>query len=234
MRELFNQSYQEYIEYMSKNVEDFWTHVGFLSRRNQIMSVIDSLNDDFNFEKLITLETGGSQNLRDGIFGLFMGFATVKTNGTMMAVDTDRNVVDRSYELFKTVIPNLHYEIYEEDSIKFLLELKEIPNLVHLDSWDLNLHDPLPSSLHGWREFTAIENKMPSGSIIIIDDNYIGGTWVDWQYADGRIDRISNTYPMTGKGAIIYHYVIGGTSDWKLIGSQYNVYNNIKIIIQKR
>ena len=80
----------------------------------------------------------------------------------------------------------------------------------------------------------AIESKMPSGSIIMIDDNYIGGTWVDWNYNDGRVKRIDNTYPMTGKGANIYHYVLSGSSDWNLIGEHYNSHYNIKIIIQKK
>jgi hypothetical protein len=234
IKEIFNESYRQYNEYMEQNVPDYWDYHGFLFRRMQIESFINALNDNFNFQKLITIETGASQNLRDSVFGLFLGMATEKTQGRMISVDIDNDILDRSNILFKLVTPTLSYQTYKDDSVNFLLHLDESPNLVHLDSWDLDLKNPFPCALHGWREFVAIESKMPSGGIIIIDDNYIQGTWVDWHYPDGQVERINNIYPMIGKGANVYHHILSGNSNWKLIGEQYSVFNNIKIIIQKK
>jgi hypothetical protein len=234
LKEIFNKSYQEYNDHIFKNIPEYWDHLGYQHRRWQIEALIGALNDNFSFEKLMTIETGASQSYKDGVFGLFLGFVTEKTGGKMIAVDIDRNIVDRSQELFKTVAPNLDYKVFEDDSIKFLTNLIEIPNFVHLDSLDLDLTNPLPSALQGWREFEAIESKMPSGSIILIDDNFPQGTWIDWNYPDGRQERITITYPMVGKGANVYQYVLNGNSNWNLIGDQYNICTNIKIMIQKK
>lgn len=234
MKDLFTESYNEYLSVMTDNFPDYWNHRGHRQRRWQCESVINAINENFNFERFITLETGTSQSFLDGNFGLFLGFATEKTKGKMISVDVRKEFTRKSEILFKKEIPGLEYYTYVYDSVPFLENLKETPNLVHLDSWDLDLHNPLPSSLHGWREFVAIESKMESGSIIIIDDNYNKKTAVEWWYPDGSMVMIENQYPMTGKGALVYHYVLSGQSDWNLIGDHYNDITNIKIIIQKK
>ena len=234
IKEIFEESYIKYLEFMTANVDDYWQHLPFHGRRLQCESFINAINDKFDFEKLIVLETGVSHNPRDGIFGLFLGIAAAKTNGKMMAVDIQNDFLLKSKFSFNTVVPELNYEVYNDDSVNFLSKLNEIPNLVHLDSWDLDLLHPFPSALHGWKEFLAIESKMLSGSIIAIDDNYIAGTSVEWYYPDGHMEWLPIKYPMIGKGAYIYQYVLNGNSDWNLIGDHYNVHNNIKIIIQKK
>jgi hypothetical protein len=75
---------------------------------------------------------------------------------------------------------------------------------------------------------------MSKGSIIIVDDNYKQGTYVQWFFEDGQENHMTVPYPMVGKGANIYQYVLAGNSDWELIGSHYDTYDNIKIIIQKK
>ena len=221
---------------MSNIIPEFWDGYGYKTRRLQCESVINSINERFNFEKLITFETGASQNPKgDGAFGVFLGFATEKTNGIMMSVDINDNYLKKSKELFSSVIPKLQYETYKDDSVHFLKNTEVIPNLVHLDSWDFDLKNPLPSALHGWNEFLTIESKMLSGSIIIVDDNYIKGQWLEWFYTDGRpTEKIDITYPILGKGAHVYQYVLSGKSDWKLIGNHHNSFGNIKVIIQKK
>jgi hypothetical protein len=152
----------------------------------------------------------------------------------MISVDISEDVVDRSRSIFKEVIPDLDYTAYVDDSVSFLKNLNEIPNLVHLDSYDFNLFDPLPSALHGWEEFKAIESKMVKGSIIIIDDNYRGGGWLEWIHGDGTHEVDVIKYPMLGKGAHVYQHILNSQTDWKLIGTHYETFDNIKIIIQKK
>jgi len=236
MKEIFSESYQGYNEYMSDVLPDFWERYGCKTRRTQCESVIECINEKFNFDKLVVVETGASHNPNDGIFGYFFGLATAKTGGRMMTVDINEEFLNKNKEIYNQISPKLDCEFHKSDSVEFLKSLQDadIPNLVHLDSWDLNLKDPLPSALHGWNEFVAIESKMLSGSIIIIDDNYMRGQWVEWIVPGRENEKITITYPIIGKGAHVYQYVLSGKSDWELIGDHHNTLGNIKVIIQKK
>jgi len=234
MKQLFLEGYEEYLNHMRSVITDYDNSVGHGTRRKQCQTLLDSINDEFNFDKLIVLETGASSSYDDGLFGLFLGYVAKKTNGKMISVDISPEMVDKSKTIFNKAIPELDYSIHVEDSISFLKNLDEIPNFVHLDSWDFNLFNPFPSALHGWEEFKSIESKMPRGSIIVIDDNYRQGTYVQWFHRDGKEDGMSIKYPMVGKGAHIYQHVLHNETDWKLIGTHYDTHDNIKIIIQKK
>ena len=234
MKQVFLESYNEYINHMRMVVDDYDNHSGHLDRRRQCETVIDAINNNFNFDKIVVLETGSSCNYNDGLFGLFLGFIANKTNGKMISVDIDAEVTEKSKKIFNKVIPELNYTVNTSDSILFLKNLNEVPNLVHLDSFDFNLFDILPSALHGWEEFKAIEDKMEKGSIIIIDDNYPKNTNLQWVYTDGRIENTTVRYPIIGKGAHVYQYVFHNETNWELIGTHYESPNNIKVIIQKQ
>lgn len=59
------------------------------------------------------------------------------------------------------------------DSVSLLHELGPAINkcaLLYLDSFDLVLHDPHPSSLHHIFELTASWAHLPSGCLIVVDD----------------------------------------------------------------
>ena len=235
MKKIFNESYIKYITHMNSMVENYMEYGGYEIRRKQCIDFVNVFdNIKFPFDKLITVETGVSQDYKDGLVGLFLGFATEKTNGKMFSVDINSNRLQKSVEIFSEIISSLQYHTIQEDSVKFLKSLTIIPNIVHLDSWDLNLKDPFPAALHGWNEFKAIENKMPSGSIILIDDNYLKGTWVEWVYSNIESEKITIDYPIIGKGAHVYQYVLSGNSDWVLIGNHYKIGANIKIMLQKK
>jgi hypothetical protein len=234
MKQNFLEGYEEYLSHMKTVIFDYENSNAHRIRRQQCETVIDSINDEFNFDKLIVLETGASSNYNDGLFGLFLGYVAKNTNGKMTSVDISSNIVEKSVKIFEDAIPNLDYSIHVSDSVSFLKNIEEIPNFVHLDSWDFNLFDAFPSALHGWEEFKAIESKMLKGSIIVIDDNYKQGTYVQWFHANGQEDNMVIPYPMVGKGVHIYQHVLKGNTDWKLIGTHYDSYDNIKIIIQKK
>ena len=234
MKDLFLEAYNFYVEHMRTVINDYDNHSGHGDRRRQCQTIIDSINEDFNFEKIIVLETGSSSSYDDGLFGLFLGYLSKKTNGKMISVDISPQISQTSKQIFNQVISDLDYSVNVGDSVSFLKDLEEVPNLVHLDSWDLNLFDIFPSALHGWEEFKAIEQKMPKGSIIIIDDNFPKNTNLRWVYTDGRVSEMKVIYPMIGKGVHIYQHVLANNSEWKLLGTHYDSPNNIKIIIQKK
>ena len=234
MKNVFIEAFNFYAEEMEKKVPNFWASEGYEHRIKQCNQVINSLNNKFNFDKLITIETGSSADYGDGLFGILLGYVTKKTNGKMYSVDISSSVVENSKKIFNEVLPDLDYECVIEDSVTYLKNFKETPNLVHLDSWDFDLFNPFPSALHGWREFEAIESKMPSGGIIIIDDNWCKGTYLQWVFDNGVIDGMGIKYPMIGKGTHVYQYVKDYLSDWELIGTHYEEKNNMKIVIQKK
>ena len=209
-----------------------------LKRVEQAEDLSKVLDEHFKFDHIECIETGASQNFSDGCFGLFLCEIVKKYGGTFKSVDIDESVLSSSIILYNKFYPELNIEHYNTDSIKFLQEYKGSPNLVHLDSWDLDLKNPVPSMLHGWLEFEAIRDKMPSGSICVIDDNYLKGTWVEWNYFGGEnlIDGeiIDINYEIVGKGALIYHFCKNYESDWEIVGDHYKIGQNVKLIIKKK
>ena len=204
-------------------------------RIDQLTTLTNILEDNFKFDKIISIETGASKSWVDGMVGYYFASLANKTKGEFYSVDLSE-ITTEVFEAYKNIDPELQINHYTQDSVEFLKNIQIIPNLVHLDSWNVDLTNPLPCALHGWREFEAIESKMPVGSIIIIDDNWFKGTYVSWNiWENGKIiktDRIDINYPILGKGAHIYQWVYSGDKNWKLLSTPIIGINN-KIVIQK-
>tara|TARA_R110000782_G_C14685711_1_gene400561 strand:- start:84 stop:794 length:711 start_codon:yes stop_codon:yes gene_type:complete len=205
------------------------------NRYIQLEELINKIRYKFDFEKIICIETGASQNHKDGCVGLFFAKLCELTDGEFHSIDNNKDTINKSKELYSNYNLNVNHHL--QDSVEFLKNTLIVPNLIHLDSWDLDLFSPFPSALHGWREFTAIENKMPIGSIIIIDDNWFKGSWVRWNYIvngeyNGESTEIPIEYPIIGKGSLIYHFVEGGESNWKKLSIDKAGFNE-KIIFKK-
>jgi hypothetical protein len=209
-----------------------------LKRVEQTKDLSKVLDEHFKFDTIECIETGASQNFSDGCFGFFLCELIKEYGGTFKSVDINESLLNSSIALYNKFYPNLNIEHYKMDSIKFLQEYNGTPNLVHLDSWDLDLKNPVPSMLHGWLEFEAIRHKMPSGSICVIDDNFFKGTWVEWNYLynDNVINKevININYEIVGKGSLIYHYCKNYESDWEIVGDHYKIGPNVKVIIKKK
>ena len=207
-------------------------------RSSQLNKIIGEIEDEFinNFDsskKIICIETGASHNWDDGCVGVFFAKLCDLTNGEFHSVDINPELINNSEILYNSLgFTNITHHI--EDSVNYLHNTEVIPNIVHLDSWDLNLRDPFPSALHGWNEFLAIEDKMPLGSLLIIDDNYFNGTWVNWKNDsnDDEWDKITINYPIIGKGSHIYGYVERGNSNWVKLSNDH-VGTNEKLVYKK-
>ena len=221
-----------YFDQTQDKLEAFRTKQGITPiRKQQIIKLVEELHSVFDLEKIICIETGASQNYEDGCVGLFFAKLCELTNGEFHSVDSDEDMVNRSKELYSN--HNLNVNHYVQDSIAFLKETPIIPNLLHLDSWDLNLKNPFPSALHGWREFIVIEDKMPVGSIVVIDDNYFGNMWIEWYEGEyTKMEKLEINYPIVGKGSLIYHFVEGGESNWEKVSNNF-CGNNNKIAFRK-
>jgi hypothetical protein len=201
------------------------------NRIDQLARVTNILETHFKFDVINSIETGGSQNWTDGMVGYYFAHLANKTKGQFYSVDINPDHELKVYEAYNRLDPDLKITHITDDSLNLLKNPPFIPNLVHLDSWDVDLKDPLPSALHGWREFEAIESQMPIGSIIIIDDNWYQGWWVEWftSYPQGNFDKeiITINYPCLGKGAHVYQWAIPGDKNWKILDAGY------KLILQK-
>ena len=204
-------------------------------RVEQLTLLTNILEDNFKFDKIISLETGASKSWKDGMVGYYFASLSNKTGGEFYSVDLDE-ITNEVIEAYKIIDPELKINHHTQDSVEFLKNISVIPNLVHLDSWNVDLMNPLPCALHGWREFEAIESRMPIGSIIIIDDNWFEGTYVNWNiWLNNQIiktHKIDINYPILGKGAHIYQWVYPGDKNWKLLSTP-KVGSNNKIVIQK-
>jgi len=201
------------------------------SRYEQLEELVKILTEHFKFFKINCVETGASQNFDDGCVGLFFAELCNKSSGYFYSVDNNPHIVDKSKKLYED--HNLNFvKHYTDNSVNFLQNINDAPNLIHLDSWDLDLKNPFPSALHGWREFISIENKMSVGSIIVIDDNFFKGSWVMWDYSDNSSERININYPIIGKGSMVYHFVETGESNWVKISTDIIGINN-KIVFKK-
>ncbi len=207
-------------------------------RPRQLRDISDLLSKHFKFDTIKCIETGASCDAgADGAVGLYFAKLCELTNGEFYSVDINKPSLDLSKKLYKK--HNLEVNHNLKDSVEYLENIDFIPNLVHLDAMDFNLKNPLPSALHGWREFAALKDKMPIGSIIIVDDNWIDGTWIEWVYPEATgLDNeiIDITYPILGKGSLISHFIndeeTSSKSGWEMIGVYTPGHNN-KLIMKK-
>lgn len=219
---------------------EFYNSRQLTDKANQNAEIVDKILDFyFDFPQVECIETGCSIGVDDDNFGLYLAKFTENYGGTMVSVDISENRVLQSKNFILSNIPNVNYNSVTQDSIEFLKEYEGKPNLVHLDSYDLDITNPLPSMLHHWYEFVEIKDKMPSGSLLLIDDNFFRGTTVYWNVLDGNknlVDVIPTEikHEITGKGALVYHAIKEKKiRDWEILGDHYISGPNLKLIFRK-
>lgn len=215
----------------------FTSKVSEIMRHEQALTVLNALETHFEFDYVEIIETGCSSSNYDN-FGIFLGKFGELYNGKLISVDINENFIESSKKMYSDELPNLQVIHHLGDSVNFLKSYTGDANLFHLDSFDLDLFNPMPSMLHGLLEFLAIEEKAPKGSICIIDDNWLKGTYIDSVvYVDGvrtnELKRIDIEYDIIGKGGLVYHYVKQNKTSWEIIGDHYKPGNNIKLIFKK-
>lgn len=92
------------------------------------------------------------------------------------------------------------------DSIKFLEEFKDWDKvgLLYLDSLDADLDggEPIEAQMHQRQEFLAIEDKLTSGTVLLLDDNKVAtflGTLIN------------------GKTKLVKEYLANKPDEWMLV-----------------
>lgn len=210
-----------------------WEAYGYFNHERVIEAeIVDSiLREHFTLDRLECIETGCTSNTYDN-FGLYLlDFIEERGGGSFSTVDNNPDLLEKSRSLLGN-----RASFHCGDSVEFLRNYSGSPTLVHLDSWDLDVINPMPSMLHGWLEFEAIKEKVPSGGIVLIDDNYFEGTQLSWlSFFDGQQTsnrEVNFEAEITGKGSLIYHWIKNYKTDWIII-SEKRMGSNVKLIVKK-
>ena len=117
------------------------TYDGMNQRLNQLEKFFISIKDHINFDTITCIETGASQNWNDGCVGVLLAKMCEKTGGNFYSVDIDNNIVNKSSLMYENLkLKNVFHST--SDSVEYLKNINIVPNIVHLDSMDLNLKDP--------------------------------------------------------------------------------------------
>ena len=194
---------------------------------NKVYHYFVSLNRPVNI-----LETGcGHYGDCKTFVSMTYAFAYILNNlkgGSLLTVDINENNLNKCKELTKDFSHIINYKL--GDSIDTLRNLNEAftksLDLIILDSYDLNLFDPYPSGIHHLQELLALYNKINKNCLIAIDDNFLPGTWVDWRWDNGNIERFETKEKLIGKGMYCDDFLI--KNDWirddSIICSGHNVF----------
>jgi len=150
------------------------------------------------------LETGTMHTDNQGAFTLVMGYLIKNlTGGKLYTVDISKENLDKCRDFTKEYSDVIEY--IHSDSVEYLKNISEKIDydLIYLDSFDLNVTDPHPSSEHHLNELKEIYDYLKKDTIIAVDDNYEPGTIIYWDWDDGSIEEVETGDSYIGKGAYI-------------------------------
>jgi hypothetical protein len=126
------------------------------------------------------------------------------TGGKLYTVDISQDHIDMCKILTKDFSDSIEY--IKSDSVTYLKSLSDVEinetDLFILDSYDLYVPDPWPSSIHHLEEFLNIYYRLNDDSILAIDDNFIPGTIVYWNWLDAN-GNIINTDNIPVENSVI-------------------------------
>lgn len=175
-----------------------------------------------NLNRPITVvETGTMWNNlngnNQGAFTLiFADLIKNHTGGKLITIDISNKHMDLCRSFTKEYSNVIEYVV--SDSVKFLSSLSDEDvsniNLLYLDSWDLNMLDPLPSQIHHLRELSSVYHKLSNDVLIAVDDNLMPGCWVEWLLIDnnGNLSDektiVHSGENILGKGTLVDRFLI--------------------------
>ena len=177
------------------------------------------------------IETGTMwADLKDnmGAFTLVFGDLIKNwTGGNLTTIDISNENIDKcksSTKEFREVIQYIN-----SDSVEYLSSLsdEEISkvDLFYLDSYDLNVTNQEPSAKHHLNELRSIYDRISQHTILSVDDNYLPGTEICWNWLDNNGNITSSEQVHTGgniigKGSYVNTFLL--KHGWRRI-SEYDV-----------
>jgi predicted O-methyltransferase YrrM len=158
------------------------------------------------------------------------------TGGKLTTVDISPEAIERSKENTKEFSSVIEYVTM--DSVKYLKGLGSNTRRVDaffLDSYDLYIPDPLPSEIHHFRELLAVYDNLSDDVMIGVDDNFIPGTVIYWDWYDGagnktHVENFDTGKNTIGKGTLIERFLL--QEGWKKYDNSFIGENN-KFLFEK-
>ena len=157
------------------------------------------------------LETGSMHTRGSRSFTLLFGHLAQMTSGRLTTVDIDPVGLQQCRDITQAYANSITYVC--QDSVTYLESLSRAGiqklDLLILDSWDLNVFDPLPSQIHHLRELLAVVKDLKD-CVVVVDDNFLPGSWVDVYFENGSVSRFETGDAHVGKGTLIRRLLM----DW--------------------
>ena len=184
-----------------------------------------------NRDNLIIIETGSSAWGTNSTV-LFDSYVVFKKRSGINCIMHSCDLrINPALNLLKKISKNTY--LHCSDSIPFLKEIskkyadKDFNFLIYFDSFDLNFDNPIPSGLHGFKEFLSIIPLLKKGTILLIDDTPkdIMSCPQNVKESAQRFFEINGIYP--GKGMYIDPIIM----KYKNIKKIYHKYQLLYILV---
>lgn len=152
----------------------------------QMLSLVGHRHDGFTcmvdamlkLKEPLIVETGCARQVNnwqgDGMSTLIWDRVAERTNGSVLSVDLSKEAVD-----FATSLVGPKTKVHASDSVVFLRDLEtdliktgKTIDLLYLDSYDFDVNNPHPSSLHHIFELLTIKQALRPGTLVAVDDNF--------------------------------------------------------------
>jgi len=191
---------------------DFWSYFEVvagpkLGHRTESFRKIFNYLD--RFDRPVGIVETGCVRQKDNWVGdgqstiLFDKYAEFHPDSAVLSVDRDSEATT----LCRSLVSHRVY-IHNGDSIAYLKSLTDQPpfefiDLLYLDSYDLNLDDPMPSAIHHLKELVAIAPLLSAETLVVVDDSpssFVGVPGANNSFSLIRPPRIG------GKGQLIAEY----------------------------
>jgi hypothetical protein len=171
----------------------FYTHICYHTIYKALSELIKRGKNEY-----IIVETGCSAH---GTKSTLLWDKFVNSfGGKVLSVDLNKSAVSITNKETSDKTNVTH-----SDSLKYLPTITDKIDFLYLDSYDVDLLNPLPSAEHHLKEFNCIKHLLHKGSIVLIDDTPISPEWLD----NGKYSPIYNKLKlqfnenMSGKGSLV-------------------------------
>jgi hypothetical protein len=173
---------------------------------------------------IIVVETGtmwnGLENNQGAFTLIFADFIKNYTGGKIITVDISNDHMNNCREFTKDFSDVIEYVV--SDSVSYLKSLEDNfvreVDFIFFDSYDINLHEPLPSQIHHLRELLAVYDRLSDTVSLAVDDNLMPGNWINWLVEDSNgnliIERVIESKDnIIGKGTLIDRFLLD--NNWR-------------------
>lgn len=171
----------------------------------------------FSGSSINILETGSAAHGTKSSI-LFASYVKI-FGGRFDTVDINPKIKDQ-YEFLESNNVRFH----TDDSLKFINNLEDTVinefDLIYLDSFDLDIDNPLPSQEHGLNEFLLLYEKLKKGAILSIDD-----TPINYSFFGNTENNKFDFIP--GKGRLVLDFLNKNPNLFEVL------YHNYSVVLRK-